>query len=373
MNPVPSKVAADSAGPAHPSVYGFTPEALAEHLADTGCTPAHARSLLARVLSHPPGSRGRNPAHEKVPARIRAAFFERLDHRGLELVESVTDPADGFVKLLLRSPDGALSEAVRIPLEKEGAFTVCLSSQVGCAMGCTFCATGRMGLKRQLQTWEIVAAFCAVRDRLPEGARLTGAVFMGQGEPLHNYDAVIAAARTLSSPNGGRLRAENISISTVGLVPAIRRYTAEGHRYRLVVSLTSAISSRRTSLLPVTRRYDLPELADAIREYAANRGERVTLAWVLIGGLNDGEDEVEALRELLGDVPYKLNLIDVNSDAPEFTRTSPDGLARFRDALRSLGVPVVRRYSGGQNRDAACGMLAARAHAEREAAQAQNL
>lgn len=361
MNPV------ESAGPARggerPNVHGLTPEALAAHLAEVGCTLAHARSLITRVLSHPPGSKGRTPAHEKVPARVRAAFHERIDHAGLELVEEVTDPADGFVKLLLRSPDGALSEAVRIPLEKEGAFTVCLSSQVGCAMGCTFCATGRLGLRRQLETWEIVAAFCAVRDRLPEGARLTGAVFMGQGEPLHNYDRVLAAAAILSSPNGGRLRAENISISTVGLVPAIRRYTAEGHRYRLVVSLTSAISSRRASLLPVTRRYDLPELADAIRAHAIARGERVTLAWVLIGGLNDGVDEVQALRELLGDTPYKLNLIDVNSDEPDYPRTSPEGLGRFRDALRSLGVPVVRRYSGGQNRDAACGMLAARAFA----------
>ena len=347
---------------ASPNVHGLTPEALAAYLADAGCTLAHARSLLARTLSHPPGSKGRRPANEKVPAKVRAAFFDRVDHAGLEVIESTMDPADGFVKLLLRSPDGALSEAVRIPLEKDGAFTVCLSSQVGCAMACVFCATGKLGLTRNLATWEIVAAFCAVRDRLPDGARLTGAVFMGQGEPLHNYDAVIAAAQILSSPNGGRLRAENISISTVGLVPAIRRYTAEGHRYRLVVSLTSAIAARRKALLPVTRKYGLPELAAAIREYTEARRERITLAWVLIGGVNDGADEVEALRELLADTPYKLNLIDVNAD--EFARSSPDELSRFRDLLRTLGQPVVRRYSGGQNRDAACGMLASRAHSD---------
>lgn len=343
-----------------PNVHGLTPEALAQHLADVGCTLAHARSLITRTLSHPPGSKGRTPAHEKVPARVRAAFADKVDHQGLEVVETAEDPDDGFVKLLLRSPDGSLSEAVRIPLEKEGAYTVCLSSQVGCAMGCTFCATGKLGLSRSLSTWEIIAAFVAVRDRLPEGARLTGAVFMGQGEPLHNYDQVIAAAQILSSPNGGRLRAENISISTVGLVPAIRRYTAEGHRYRLVVSLTSAIPERRRTLLPITRRYGLPELAEVITEYTRARNERMTLAWVLIGGLNDGPDEVLALRELLKDVPYKLNLIDVNADETEFPRTTEMGLANFRDHLRALGQPVVRRYSGGRNRHAACGMLASR-------------
>jgi 23S rRNA (adenine2503-C2)-methyltransferase len=355
-----SEASLGSADPARPNVHGLTPEALTLHLADVGCTLAHARSLMARTLSHPAGSKGRTPANEKVPARVRAAFVERVDHRGLDVVETAEDPDDGFVKLLLRSPDGALSEAVRIPLEKEGAYTTCLSSQVGCAMGCTFCATGRLGLTRSLATWEMVAAFSAVRDRLPEGGRLTGAVFMGQGEPLHNYDAVIGAAQILSSPTGGRLRAENISISTVGLVPAMRRYTAEGHRFRLVVSLTSAIPERRRSLLPITRRYGLPELAEAIREYTRARGERMTLAWVLIGGVNDGADEVDALRALLGDTPYKLNLIDVNADEREFPRTSPEGLARFRDQLRALGQPVVRRYSGGRNRHAACGMLASR-------------
>ncbi len=350
---------------AKPNVFGLTPEAVVALLADVGCTLMHARSLVARTVSFHPSRPERQPRHEKVPRRVKEAFYERLDHRGLEVVETVTDPADAFMKLLLRSPDGALSEAVRIPLETPGHYTVCLSSQVGCAMGCVFCATGRLGLSRNLATWEIVAAFCAVRDSLPADAgesRITGAVFMGQGEPLHNYDAVIAAARILSDPCGGRIKAENISISTVGLVPEIRRYTAEGHRYRLVVSLTSADNTKRSRLLPVTKKWSLPLLAEAIAEYVKASGERITLAWVLMGGVNDGVDEVVALRELLGDIPYKLNLIDVNADeADGFRRASPAELGAFRDMLRELGRPVVRRYSGGQERHAACGMLASRA------------
>lgn len=376
-------------GAERPNVHGVTPEVVVGLLDDVGATPGDARSLLARVFA--PWSGDATPRHEKVRRVVREAFASRLDHRGLEVVEVVADPNDGFVKLLLRSPDGALSEAVRIPLEKPGHYTVCLSSQVGCAMACAFCATGRLGLARNLETWEIMAAFIAVRDTLPPGARLTGAVFMGQGEPFHNYDAVLAAAKILSDPSGARIKAENISISTVGLVPEIRRYTAEGHRYRLVVSLTSADNDKRKRLLPVTRKWALPELRDAIAEYVAARGERITLAWVLLGGVNDGRDEVEALRTLFAHIPYKLNLIDVNTAedvtgrgdglpwdgdsarqtlGPEggigappstFRRSSSAELAAFRDMLRELGRPVVRRYSGGRERHAACGMLASRA------------
>ena len=302
------------------------------------------------------------------PVQVRRAVLDAVDRltesaAGLEVVERAVDPTDGFVKYLLRSPDGALSEAVRIPLHKADRFTVCLSSQIGCAMGCTFCATGRLGLTRDLEAWEMVDAFRIVRDEAP--GRLGGAVFMGQGEPLHNYDRVLQAARILSEPCAGRISAEAITISTVGLVPQILRYAREGHRYRLIVSLSSAVPARRRALMPITRKYPLPELAQAIREVARTSGGRVTVAWVVMAGLNTGEDEVEALQALLGDVPVRVNLIDVNDSRPEgYRRADPAELNAFRDRLRLLGVPIVRRYSGGQARDAGCGMLASRRHAE---------
>ena len=340
-----------------PHLQALQPEGLAAHLTARGvpCTLREARSVLSRALACRPGE---GPKRETVGKRVREAVAAHCDASRLEVVERALDPADGFLKYLLRSPDGALSEAVRIPLERPDTFTVCLSSQVGCAMACDFCATGRLGLTRHLEPWEMVDAFLRVRDEAP--GRVTGAVFMGQGEPLHNYDAVLAAAAVLADPCGGRIKAEAITLSTVGLVPAIRRYAREGHRYRLIVSLTSAIDARRSRLLPVNRKYGLAELADAIREVARATGDRVTVAWVVLGGVNTGDDEVEALRALLGDVPLRVNLIDIN-DAREggYGRATPEEYARFRDGLAVLGVPVVRRYSGGQARHAACGMLAA--------------
>ena len=186
---------------------------------------------------------------------------------------------------------------------------------------------------------------------------------MGQGEPLHNYDAVIQAAKVLCHPCGGRVDGKSITVSTVGLVPQIRRYTAEGHPWRLIVSLTSAIDARRRDLLPVAGRVPLEALADALREHAAATGDRQTLAWVLLGGVNTDPDEVAALQRLFDGVPLRVNLIDVNDARTDgFRRATDAERAAFVDALQALHAPVVRRYSVGSTQNSACGMLAARPH-----------
>jgi 23S rRNA (adenine2503-C2)-methyltransferase len=338
-------------------LLGMLPDDLAAHLRAHGVAvrDAEARRIVAHAIAH--GREG-FPSARPVPRSVESAVEALVDRRRLELVERATDPNDGFVKYLFRLHDGALAEAVRIPLEVPGRFTVCLSSQAGCAMACDFCATGRMGLTRNLEPWEIVAQFVAVRDEAP--GIVTGAVFQGQGEPLHNYDAVMRAAEILGHPCGGRISAKAITISTVGLVPAIHRYARERRPYRLIVSLTSAIDARRRSLVPAASAWPVRELAGAVRAYQRAAGGRVTIAWVVLGGINTGRDEVEALRELFADVPLRLNLIDVN-DAREngYRRASEEELGAFRDELRTLGIPVVRRYSGGAAKHAACGMLAA--------------
>jgi 23S rRNA (adenine2503-C2)-methyltransferase len=336
------------------NIHGLLPEELAGHLRAHGVAmrDAEARRVLAHAVAH---GRAGYPVSRPVPRAVEQAVDALVDRRGLDIVERATDPSDGFVKYLFRMHDGALAEAVRIPLEVPGRFTVCLSSQVGCAMACDFCATGRLGLTRNLEPWEMVAQFVAVRAEA-EG-EVTGAVFQGQGEPLHNYANVLRAASILSHPCGGRISAKAITISTVGLVPSILRYASEGHPYRLIVSLTSAIDARRRALLPAAGAWPVRELADAVRAYQRAAGGRVTIAWVVLGGINTGRDEVDALRELFDGVPLRLNLIDVNGD--EYARASEEELARFRDDLRALGIPVVRRYSGGAARHAACGMLAA--------------
>ena len=266
------------------------------------------------------------------------------------------DAADGFRRYLFELPDGARVESVRIPLF-DTHHTLCLSSQVGCALGCTFCATGRMGLTRNLEPWEMVGQWMEVRR---DSTRpITGAVFMGQGEPFHNYDAVLAAAYVLCDPAGGRVDARRISISTAGVVPMIRRYTAEGHKFRLCVSLNAALPEKRAALMPVERGQPLDELVDAVREHAARRG-RVTLEYVMMAGVNVGEEDAAALGRLLAGIPVRLNPIAVNDDTGRFRPPSEAEWNGFRDALaRHLpGQPVVRRYSGGQDRNAACGMLA---------------
>lgn len=334
------------------------PEDLIRHLAGRGVPvrPGDARRILSHVITF---GRAGFPEVRPVAGRVAAAVEAGTRRTALEVVDRAVNPADGFVKYLLRSPDGALSEAVRIPLARPGAFTVCLSSQVGCAMGCAFCATGRLGRRRDLEAWEMVAAFCLVRDDAP--GTVTGAVFMGQGEPLANYDAVLKAAAVLADPCGGRIKAEAVSISTVGLAPAIRRFAREGHRFRLITSLTSAIQQRRDELLPACTRWPLDELAGALRELQQATGTRITVAWVVLGGVNTGADEVDALADLLRGVSFRLNLIDVNDPRPDGFRRPTDAEERlFRDRLRTLGVPVVRRYSGGAASHAACGMLASR-------------
>jgi 23S rRNA (adenine2503-C2)-methyltransferase len=295
-------------------------------------------------------------------------FAELVDRQRLEIVERITDPADGFVKYLFRSPDGALSEAVRIPLEKPGRFSVCLSSQVGCAMACVFCETGRLGFTRNLEPWEIVGQFLAVRDEAP--GRVSGAVFQGQGEPFQNYENVIQAARVLSHPCGGSVAGRNITISTVGIATQIRRYARERHPFRLIVSVTSAVADRRRRLLPVAGRVPLEELAEAVREYAAQAKGRMTLAWVLLSGENTGADEVAEIERLFGGLPLRINLIDVNDQRKDgFRRASDDERKRFMNELQVLRAPIVRRYSGGFEARAACGMLAAH-HLEQSLTQA---
>jgi 23S rRNA (adenine2503-C2)-methyltransferase len=355
---------------AQPHLFGMTPEDLCAALATrrVECNITEARRLLGHVISE-----GRTDLVLRRPPRraVLHAVDSMFDRARLEVLDRVTDGHDGFVKYLFRHRDGALTEAVRIPLEKPGRFTVCLSSQVGCAMRCAFCATGRLGLSRSLEAWEMVAALATVRDELATDPsldalrasgvtpRVSGAVFQGQGEPFHNYDAVIQAARVLSNPCGGRITQEAITISTVGLVPQIERYAREGHVFRLIVSLTSAVEEKRKTLLPVAGRFSMRELVRVLREHQATLGKRITLAWVLMRGVNHGEDELEALSRELGDLSIRLNLIDVNDATGTYEMATDEERIAFVGRLHAAGIATQRRYSGGKSEHAACGMLAA--------------
>ncbi len=337
-------------------VSNYTSHDLAERYAPLGMTPRLARKLLSSALRH-----SRWPTDDTtLSACWLDGVRQNLHIPKLKLIDRRVSPSDGFMKYLFEAPDGARFEAVGIPLTHRTPnlkTIVCVSSQAGCAMGCAFCATGSMGFTRNLEPWEIVSQVIEIRSDMPFPVR--GAVFMGMGEPLLNYDAVIQAARILSEPCGLAIAAKAITLSTVGIVPAIHRLTREGHAYRLIVSLTSADADKRRTVMPVERAYPSSELHAALSEYHAATGRRITLAWTMIAGFNTGEEDARQLAAWVGDLPVQIDLIDVNDATGHFAPPCDDERNAFRDALRThLAVPVIRRYSGGRDIHAACGMLA---------------
>jgi 23S rRNA (adenine2503-C2)-methyltransferase len=351
---------------------------LREAVAPLGVPADVAGRLFAHVHHDGAGSL----AHGDVRGLSKdavAALTAAVEWPDLEILER-RRAADGFVKYLFRLPDGHAIETVRIPLpapadaralkerrragEASGLealptakYTLCVSSQVGCALACDFCATGRLGGVRSLKTWEILAQYRLVAAEADHPVR--GVVFMGMGEPLLNYDNVMRAARIFCDPAGPAIAARAISISTAGVVPMIRRFTAEGHRYRLLVSLGAPTSEGRRALMPIENRWPLPELMDAVRAHVAATGQRLPIAYVVIGGVNTSPQHARDLAALVSGVRVKLNLIDVSDDTGRYRPATAEELAIFRDALDELGAPVVRRYSGGKDIAAACGTLAA--------------
>jgi 23S rRNA (adenine2503-C2)-methyltransferase len=347
----------------------------AQGCAELGADAAEVRKLFAAIHGRK-GACARGEATDAL-ATVRAVRRVVLDAAAraelprLEVVGRVTSPRDGFTRYLFAGSDGAKFEAVRIPLPcvTDGApvperlarhphYVVCVSSQVGCALGCAFCATGKLGFTRNLATWEIVEQLRIVRAEADRPVR--GVVFMGMGEPMLNYDRVMAAAEIFSSPAGYAISADRITVSTAGVVPGIRRFTAENRPYRLAVSLGAATSKKRRQVMPIEETWPLSELIAAVRDHQAARGSRAMLAWVAIEGFNVGESDARELAELCSGLPTRLDLIDVADPDGVFRPPSPESLASFRQSLQILGQPVVRRYSGGRDIDAGCGMLAAR-------------
>ncbi|MFH0953878.1 MAG: radical SAM protein [Verrucomicrobiota bacterium] len=334
----------------------LTADQLHAELAHIGVKPRAARQLQAAAVR-----RGELPAAQPgLSAKVLESVRRLTAIPHLALIEKTVSPTDGFAKYLFRGegPDGF--EAVRIPLlhrPEDRKYVVCVSSQVGCALGCTFCATGRMGFRRDLAAWEIVDQVVMIQADSPHAVR--GVVFMGMGEPMLNYDAVITAACILSEPCGMAIAAKAITICTAGVVPGIRRFTAERHPYRLVVSLNFADENRRREEMPVEKKHPTAELMQALREYHEATGRRVTLAWTMISGVNTREEDARQLADLTRGLPVKLDLIDVNDPTGRLRPASREELSAFRDALRRhVGQPVARRYSGGADIRAACGMLA---------------
>jgi 23S rRNA (adenine2503-C2)-methyltransferase len=328
-----------------------TPSSLLSLWPDLRLDPGVARRIVAHVVHEDRDDLGGIRGLSKQAA---TSIRDRSSLQRLQVADRRTSRVDPFVKYLFRSADGRVFEAVRIPLERP-RWSVCVSSQVGCALECGFCET--MGFTRNLEPWEIVEQVLTIRRESPERP-VTGVVFQGQGEPFQSYENVIRAAELLRDPCGLRIRGDRITISTVGILPQMERYTEEGHPYRLILSLTSAFGDKRAGLMPVGRRYDVLDLAAAMRRHAARRGGPVNLAWVLMAGINTGTEEARELGRLFRGVKVRLSVIDVNDPTGRFHRADDAERGRFLSALADEGIGFVRRYSGGPDIHAACGMLA---------------
>ena len=339
-----------------PHLRGLLPEELPARVPGAGLSPTLARRVANRVLAqYRDDLDGVSGLSKRATEALRAGT--RVDR--LALADRRASAVDPFVKYLFRAPDGRSFEAVRIPLEKP-RFSVCVSSQVGCALECAFCETGRLGFTRNLEPWEMVDQVLAVRADSPERP-VTGVVFQGQGEPFQNYDNVLKACALLRHPCGPRIGADRITISTVGLLPQIERYVDEGHPYRLILSLTSALPEKRAELLPVARRWPVPDLIAAMKRLAQRQRNLINIAWVLMGGVNDDPAEVRELARLLGGFPVRVSVIDVNDPTGRYRRATDAERDRFLSALAGHRLGFVRRYSGGPDIHAACGMLASTA------------
>lgn len=278
-----------------------------------------------------------------------------------DIVDVQTSKLDGTRKLLLRLGDGEHVETVWIPNSDRN--TICVSSQVGCPLGCRFCLTGLMKLKRHLTAGEIAEQVYSVKAILQDDEDFRNIVFMGMGEPFLNYDNVITGLELLMSDLGLGIAQKRVTISTVGIVPGIFRLAESGLKVMLAVSLHSADDHLRSKLVPINRKYPLKVLIPALKYYTEKTGRRLTFEYCLIGGVNDSIDSARKLVRLIDGIPCKINLLAYNS-APglprEFRRPTEDSIERFRDYLYPRCPAVTIRKSRGADILAACGQLATR-------------
>ena len=337
------------------SILDYTPQGLRSILGQAGIAPFRADQVLRWVYA-----RGVRDFGEmsNLPRPLRAELAAGFRTRELALDEVVAS-SDGTRKLALRTHDGGRIEAVLIP---EGERrTVCVSSQIGCSLDCSFCATGRMAFGRNLGSGEIVDQVLAVADLLtPLDERPTHLVFMGMGEPLLNLPAVLQAIETLRDPRGFGISPRRITVSTAGVVPRMPEL-GRSAPVRLAVSLHATTDALRDELVPLNKRFPLARLIEACRSYPLRPRDRISFEYVLIADVNDGAADAQRLVRLLHGIPSKVNLIPLNEyPGTRYRRPSDTSVELFAELLARGHLSVTVRRSRGDDILAACGQLGAK-------------
>jgi 23S rRNA (adenine2503-C2)-methyltransferase len=297
-----------------------------------------------------------------LPLALREQLAGEVLLSELNVVNEVRDPHSRTTKTLFALRDGALVESVLMTYGGHTArrrHTVCLSSQVGCALGCTFCATGLQGWARDLSAGEMVEQILYFARLLrAQDEQLTNIVYMGMGEPFLNYDAVLQSLRLLIDPDGFGLGARHLTVSTSGVVPAIRRFARENLQVGLAVSLHAPNDTLRGMLVPLNRRYGVAELIDACKEYTERTHRRISFEYTMLAGVNDGMEQAEGLVTLLRGMLCHVNLIPWNRvDGMPYHPTPMDAIEAFRDWLEEHGIATTIRDTRGSGISAACGQL----------------
>ena len=374
------------------SLFDFQPDELGDWLVERGQPKYRAKQLLKWAY------RGIDSYDEMtdLPAALRQELADALPLQSLTAMSHDKSRDNRTDKVLFRLSDGSLIESVHMghPTTGNGwRTTICISSQAGCAYGCKFCATGQQGYGRNLTSGEIVeqvvdfvggsslspskgtAESEQASSTMPSTSsgnvaaanRITNIVFMGMGEPFSNYDEVMKAARTLNAPWGLGLGARHMTISTVGLVPEIRRFTKELLQANLAISLHAPNDEIRNSLMPVNRKYPIKELMKAVRDYIAWTNRRVTFEYVILDGVNDDKSHAIELAALLEGMLCHVNVIPVNpTGASEFKRPPIDRIHNFVNELHHRNIPVTLRDTQGTEIQAGCGQLSTKAEAINE-------
>jgi 23S rRNA (adenine2503-C2)-methyltransferase len=266
---------------------------------------------------------------------------------------------DGTKKFLFQLKDGNRIESVLIP--DKTRLTLCLSTQVGCALGCRFCLTGKIGWKRDLMVSEILNQILAVRKMLPEKTSITNIVLMGMGEPLANYKNTLKAIELMAHPDAFKFSSRKITLSTVGLLPELEQLAEEKISFRLAISLNASEEETRSDLMPINRRYPLNKILALCKKFPLRPRTRITFEYVMVEGINDSSQDAKRLLKILRGIPSKVNLIPLN-EAPEipFKKPSEEKIKRFQEILMEGGLTAIVRTSKGREISAACGQLQAK-------------